>query len=248
MKMPYTQVVVAMLLLSASVAFAQENRRTIAVLDFNNNSIVDKEKLEPLRKGLADILITELSRVEAFKVVEREKIRDVVTEIEFSQTDLVDPSTAQKLGRLLGAQNLLFGGFVHSFGDEIRIDVRIVEVETGRTVKAVEETDDLDDLFDIVNEITKKLTRHFKVELTKRDKERQKDRSGTDNVEATLAYSKAVDFEDVARRFLKEGKLAEARAMYEKALESLETALEVSPKFKDAITRKESIRRRLAEL
>jgi HAD superfamily hydrolase (TIGR01549 family) len=46
--------------LLGSFGLAQDNRRTIAVLDFNNNSIVDKEKLEPLKKGLADILITEL--------------------------------------------------------------------------------------------------------------------------------------------------------------------------------------------
>ena len=48
----------------AAVAFAQEtNAPTIGILYFENNSVVDKDKLDPLKKGLADMLITEMSKI-----------------------------------------------------------------------------------------------------------------------------------------------------------------------------------------
>ena len=86
------------LALLAHTGQAQDDaKRTIAILDFNNNSIVDREQLDPLKKGLADILITEVSKVDAFRVVERDKLKEVVMELEFGQSELVDPSTAQKM-------------------------------------------------------------------------------------------------------------------------------------------------------
>ena len=238
-----------LLALLAATGFAQEGaKRTIAILDFNNNSIMDRDRLEPLRKGLADILITEISKIDAFRVVERDKLREVVMELEFGQSELVDPSTAQKMGKLLGAQNLLFGGFVHSSGDNIRIDVRIVEVETGRTIKAVEARGDLDDIFDLVEDLSAAITEFFEVELTEADRKRQSERSVAESFDATLAYSKSIDFEDLGRQYESQGKTDEAKAMYSKALELLERALSESPDFTDAATKAESIRTHLKRL
>ena len=235
-------------ILISSLCAQTVSKRTVAILDFNNNSIVDKEKLEPLRKGLSEILITEMSQIEAFNIVEREKLRELVTEQEFGQSEMVDQASAQKMGKLLGAQNLLFGAFVHSFGEKIRVDVRIVEVETGRTLRAVEETGDLEDIFDIVKELTKKISKQLKVEMTKEDLERQKSRSAADNFEATLAYSKAIDFEDLGRQYAKQAKSGDARSMYQKAVEFLKLTLNKSPKFKDAQEKLEELQAKLREL
>lgn len=232
-----------------SGALAQEPaKRTIAILDFNNNSIVDRERLEPLRKGLADILITEISAIDAFRVVERDKLREVVMELEFGQSELVDPSTAQKMGKLLGAQNLLFGGFVHSSGDNIRVDVRIVEVETGRTIKAVEQRGELEELFEIVEELSADITEFFAVELTDADRKRQSERAHADTFDATLAYSQAIDYEDLARQYEAQGKVDQARAMYGKALDLLTKTLSASPDFSDASVKAEGIRTHLKVL
>lgn len=232
-----------------SLALAQEPaRRTIAILDFNNNSIVDRERLEPLRKGLADILITEISAIGAFRVVERDKLREVVMELEFGQSELVDPSSAQKMGKLLGAQNLLFGGFVHSSGDNIRVDVRIVEVETGRTIKAVEQRGELDELFEIVEELSADITEFFAVELTDADRRRQTERAHAETFDATLTYSQAIDYEDLARQYEAQGNVGQAKAMYGKALDLLTKTLSASPEFTDAALKAEAIRSHLKRL
>lgn len=248
---PVSRIAAALLWLAlfAASGLAQDSaQRTIAILDFNNNSIMDRERLDPLKKGLADILITEISKIEAFRVVERDKLRDVVMELEFGQSELVDPSTAQKMGKLLGAQDLLFGAFVYSSGDNIRVDVRIVEVETGRTIKAVEVRGELDEIFDLVEDLSRAITEFFKVELTSADRKRQQERSTPEDFDVTLAYSKSIDFEDLARQSEMQGKKDEAKAMYGKALELLEKALSESPDFKDAAQKAENIRARLKGL
>src|SRR5208283_6096078 len=117
---------------SAADAFGQAtNPQTIGILYFENNSVVDKDKLDPLKKGLADMLITEMSKIKSLSVVERQRIQSVVEELNLGEMDLVDRDTVQKMGKLLDAKVLLLGGFSNLFGDKLRIDTRIVSTETG---------------------------------------------------------------------------------------------------------------------
>jgi len=134
------------------------SQQTLAVLDFDNNSIMDRQRLEPLRKGLAQMFISELSSISSLRLVEREDLQRVVEEMKLAQSGMIDAGTAQQVGRLLGAQHLLLGGFVAA-GGKIRLDVRIVHVETGRTVKAEEKTGKENELFDLVTALNRKLIR-----------------------------------------------------------------------------------------
>ncbi len=210
------------------------DKRTIAVLDFDNNSIVQKQQLEPLRTGLADMLSTEISQIEAFKVVERKKLKDLLSEISLGQSGVLDPSTAQQVGKLLGAQTMLLGGFVNMFGGKMRIDVRIVEVETGVTLKAVEETGNVDNLFEMVKELAKDISDVFEVKLTDSDKQRLKQNRGSDNFEATLYFSKGIEFEDMARKALNAEEKEQAKELYQKAFESYKKAVQKSDEFNKA--------------
>ncbi len=210
------------------------NQRTIAVMNFDNNSITDKDQLEPLKTGMADMLSTEMANIEAFKVVERKKLKDLLAEMSLGQSGVLEASTAQQVGKLLGAQTLLLGGFVNMFGGQMRIDVRIVEVETGLTLKAVEETGKVDDLFDMIKSLTKKISRVFEVKLTTADKKRMEAEKGSENFEATLYYSKGIEFEDQGRVQLKNGDQAKAREMFRQALSMFEQAVQKSQKFDEA--------------
>ncbi len=57
----------------------------------------------------------------------------------------MDEATRLKIGRIMGARFMVFGGyFVH--GEMMRLDLRLVEVETGRIVKASQKTTSASDL------------------------------------------------------------------------------------------------------
>jgi len=69
---------------------------------------------------------------------------------------LVDPDTAREAGKLLGADTILIGSFMESRG-EVRITMRLVPVETGSMLHAIEETGLLDRIFQVQDRLAERL-------------------------------------------------------------------------------------------
>jgi TolB-like protein len=108
------------------------------VLYFERNS--NLEELETYRAGLTDMFITELQKIPQLQVVERSRLDGIMGELELGEVGAIDPETAQKIGRLMGAQALYYGSFATGFemvdgklapSKDIRLDGRLVRVETG---------------------------------------------------------------------------------------------------------------------
>ncbi len=198
-------------------AFGQAtNLPTIGILYFENNSVVDKDKLDPLKKGLADMLITEMSKIKSLRVVERQRIQSVVEELNLGEMDLVDKDTVQKMGKLLDAKVLLLGGFSNLFGDKLRIDARIVSTETGLTLKEEEETGDLDEFLTMVKSLVKKVSNGLEIKLSKVEED-QLESTRDGKFDGYVAYAQGLNLEDNGHKFEKEGKSADAAAMYDSA-------------------------------
>lgn len=131
---------------------------TVAVFAFDNNSIESKEKLEPLRKAIADMMVTRLSKAKSLKIVERQRIQALIEELHLNETDMVDQAVALRIGRLVGARILVFGGYTSITEDDFRIDVRVIETETGETLAAEEETGSVTELLPMVKTLAQKIT------------------------------------------------------------------------------------------
>jgi TolB-like protein len=110
--------------------------KTLAILPFENNSVTDPELYHPLTKGLSAMLITDLSNnVSTLKLIERNKVQSLLKEIALSQSGSIDKSTAIRAGKILGAQAITFGSFM-VLEEQVRIDARIVKVETSEVLMA----------------------------------------------------------------------------------------------------------------
>jgi TolB-like protein len=181
-------------LLSTAPVFAAEPT-TVAVLYFDNNSLMDKERYEGLRKGLCDMMITELSKMSGFKVVEREQLQKIMAEIALGQSGAVDESSAPKVGRLLGASVLMLGSFMRDMSDEIRIDTRLVEVESGRVLKAEEVSGNAKKIFKLTKKLSFKMAEDLNVQVSKDEKKRIEN---TDQVafDALMEYSQGLELLD----------------------------------------------------
>lgn len=224
-------------ILVSSVVFVQTAKagdpKTIAVLYFENNSVVDKDKLDPLKKGLADMMITEMTKIKGIRVVERQRIQSIIEELNLNETDMVDKSTTQKMGKLLGAKVMLFGGFSNLFNDKLRIDVRIVRTETGETVKAEEETGELDEFLTMLQSLVKKIASDLEVKISSEDEDRL-EASKDGNFDGYVTYAKALNFEDQGKKLEKQGKKSDAKTAYENARSMYQKAWDESDGYEPA--------------
>src|SRR5690348_10308754 len=109
----------------------QDTRPGIAVMPFDNSGSYgqDKENFDALQKGIAGMLISELAANPAARVVERAEIQKLLEEQNLGATGRVDPQSAAKVGKLVGARYVITGAFIDFYGD-FRLDARIVNVET----------------------------------------------------------------------------------------------------------------------
>src|SRR5687768_15944449 len=87
-------------LLSASAADAP--RPVVSVLYFENST--GDASLDVLRKGLADMIITDLVAWDGVTVVERARLEAVLSELKLQQSKVIDRTTAVKVGKVIGAQ------------------------------------------------------------------------------------------------------------------------------------------------
>jgi TolB-like protein len=158
-------IIIVFIIIICNQIYSQDKNITLAILDFENNCIQDREKFDPLTSGIPSMLASKLTNITKLKFVERERLNDVLNELNLDQSTEIDPSTAQNLGKLLGARALILGGFM-ILDDKMRVDLRIVETETGLTIKAEEVTGDSDNLFDIISELSEKINDGLNIKLS----------------------------------------------------------------------------------
>ncbi len=80
---------------------------TVAVCYFKD--LTADKSLTAFQKGLAAMVIADLAKVKSFKVIERVQLQALLAEMRLGQTGIVDPATAPRVGRLLGAEKLMVG-------------------------------------------------------------------------------------------------------------------------------------------
>jgi TolB-like protein len=114
--------------------------------------------LEPLREGLAQMLISDFSALPEVRVVERARLKALLEEQKLGRSGQVDPASAARVGKLLGARFLVLGSYF-DLKSVLRIDARVVEVETGRIVGSVGSNGPGDDFWTLEQDLARKLAK-----------------------------------------------------------------------------------------
>lgn len=108
----------------------------IAILPFNNNS--PDKSLDSTGVTLADLISAQMSSKKGFKLVERQRIEDLLKEMSLGQKGMIDQNTAVQVGKMLGANVMAFGSF-STLSKKVLLTLRLVKVETGEIVGGVTE-------------------------------------------------------------------------------------------------------------
>lgn len=130
----------------------------VAVLYFENRG---NPTLEPLEVGLAQMLITDLSGAAPAPIVERARLQAVLDELKLGHEGAVAPETAAQVGKLVGAEFLVLGSFFELMGT-MRVDARLVRVETGEIVWAHGVDGPTDTLFELEGALSDALVKALK--------------------------------------------------------------------------------------
>ena len=155
---------VAGLVAPLSVASAQAGKPTVAILVFENGSFgKDAKDYDGLSKGVPGFLITEMSANPNIRVIERDQVQKLVDEQKLITGGHVDQATAVKVGKLLGAQHMIWGTYMTDPKGNFRIDARAVNVETS-AIEHVERVDDkADNIMNSISTLASKLNAGLKL-------------------------------------------------------------------------------------
>jgi TolB-like protein len=141
---------------SAAPAAPERPRATVAILYFDYQG--STESMWALQKGLAQMLISDLAGLEGWQFVERDRLEALLAEHKLGREGKLDPATAARIGKLLGARYMVLGGYFDMMG-ALRVDARLVEVETGRVLGSTGTTGGVGDFLFVEQKISYDLGR-----------------------------------------------------------------------------------------
>jgi TolB-like protein len=180
----------------ATISATPGSRTTVAVMPFRFSGA--DSTLQPLERGMADLLATDLARVRGITVVDRARLQAILDEIKLSQSGAVDSATGVRAGKLIQAGTLVQGSLLQN-GDRLRADAALVSVATSG-ISATPATDEqkIDQLFEMEKKIALSLIQSLGVPLTTADRNAIEQRP-TRSLQAFLAYSQGLAYEDQGR-------------------------------------------------
>lgn len=111
----------------------------IVVWDLENFSVSDNQILDDMQDFLTAKVAETLKESGGYVVVERQKLLLALEELALGSSSLTDKASQLEVGHLLGAQLMVFGGY-QQVGEQLRIDLRLIEVASGAVIRTGEYT------------------------------------------------------------------------------------------------------------
>jgi TolB-like protein/Tfp pilus assembly protein PilF len=187
--------------------------KSIAVLPFENLS--DDKANAYFADGIQDDVLTNLSKIGDLKVISRTSVMPYRGKA----------SNVREIGKALGVATILEGS-VRRIGNQVRVNVQLINAENDEHIWAEDYDRDLTDVFAIQTDLAQKIVRELQAKLSPAEKA-QIERRPTENGEAYLAFVQAKNLACAVTDF---DKLKQSEQLYERAVQ-------LDPNFALAIAR-----------
>jgi tetratricopeptide (TPR) repeat protein len=185
----------------------QTDDKALAVTSFSN---IGSVSLGPLGKGIAAMLIADLSKVPDLKVVDRIKLQALLQEMKLGTSGLVNPKTAPRVGKLLNARHVTSGSLADLEKESLAIASVLVDARNKSGNSTQEAQGRLKQFYDLEKQIACQI-----IEDLGRNCEKVPGGFNiihTKSLPALEWYSRGLDQFD-------RGRFDEARTMYRKSLD-----------------------------
>lgn len=183
--------------------------------------------LSALGYAVADLLTTDLARSARVTVVERSRLTDIMRELDLARTGRVDSATAPRVGRLLRAKRLVLGSVDTMSRGELRLSLRVADVESGVLDASIDARAPLTDVLAAEKALAFRLFEALGVTLTPAERATI-EAYPTTSLAALSAYGRGVQADFMGDR--------------RRAIDEFEKAIVVDPGFQQARDRAQQLK------
>jgi len=132
MKHRFAYVFITWLFLPLLLLAGQGHKKNIAVIDLGSRGSLTKEESGTLTDRLRSMLV----RTNAFNVVDRGKMQDILKEQGFQLSGCTSAECAVEAGKILGVEQMV-SGTIGRIGKLYTVDVTLIDVETSQIIKSL---------------------------------------------------------------------------------------------------------------
>jgi TolB-like protein len=166
---------------------------SIAILNFINTS--GQAKLNPLQKGLALMLATDLAKIEQLQVVERVKVQALLEQMELGASGVVERKNMSTIGKMLGAYYVSSGNIEKGKAQEIVINSSILDTPFEIVTRQPGVTGAMDELSKLEKRVLFNIIDQLKIPVSPEKKKELKKPLSTSTT-ALLALFRGVEYSD----------------------------------------------------
>jgi TolB-like protein len=187
---------------SAQAALAQEaslssqapSVNAVAVLPFTY--VGANADLAPVGRGLTQLMITDLAKLNRLTLLEREQVQALVDEMALTDQGRVSAASGARSGRLLRAGRVVQGSLQDVPGGvNLRLDANVVNATDASIVASGSAAERLQALFDLQKQVLLQLVSRMGITLTPAERRALSERPTAD-LQAFLAFSRGLEEED----------------------------------------------------
>ncbi|MEN8153266.1 MAG: FlgO family outer membrane protein [Acidobacteriota bacterium] len=191
-------------------------KRTVAILSFKNMSGL--KILDHLSNSLSDLLITDLGQSKFIKVMPEAKLFKILNTTNYTKNNNLNTAIIEDIYKRGNVNYLIHGSFIQS-GKKLRINVKLLDSETGELVDSSSADTETDNIFPAVDRLTRELKKSFKLTDNEifEDIDTNIENITTSSQEALKCYI--------------EGKRLFNLAKYKESLVPLRKAVKIDPEF-----------------
>jgi tetratricopeptide (TPR) repeat protein len=134
------------------------SRMSISVLPFEK-----KGERSISGNAVYESFVSALVNQKRFRIIEREKLEEVLSELKLSKTGIADPDTASKIGKIVVAEAIMTG-IIYERKNSLEVLTRLIDTDTGNIIVAKDVFDE-DKGFFTVNKLGQGLALKYKESL-----------------------------------------------------------------------------------
>ncbi len=138
---------------------------TIALMNFTNAALANRADYDPLEWSVPELISGRLARNSQIQVVDRRRLQALLDEQNLGASGRVDDATAAHIGKLLGARYMVFGTVLIDRRNRLRIDARVLEVETSKLIQSetFRDVDWNEDVSFAIDSLAERLNRNLRL-------------------------------------------------------------------------------------